>query len=253
MFYLNFLKQAIDPHDQVLLSFVEQMLPRMMELQYLVDGSAKGGDHAHSTKHNEDTKRKFEEKNDQSMVSHLLNGVFATMRMVHILEMERLGPVPFLDVERRIYILSYLMHDVDKFPHVHRIATESRETIEQAKQLIEQELRKCGAAEFFPDFVDYLEDITYLVVNTQQKYGTHLHTYLWKLQLKERRLLLLRRLCTYSDHIAYLVDSPAAIASEAETLITILAELSDDELEFTYHQMREVRGLLTNVINNGLV
>ena len=73
---------------------------------------------------------------------------------------------------------------------------------------------QCG--DVFPRFAAYLEDITYLVVNTQQKWGTNLHTYLWRFQLPERRLLLLRRLCTYSDHIAYLVPSPSAI-SEAET------------------------------------
>src|SRR5258708_3264319 len=100
-----------------------------------------------------------------------------------------------------------------------------------------------------------MEYIVYMVVNTQQKWGTHLHTYGWRFQLKERRLLLLRRLCTYSDHIAYLVTSPSAILGDAETatLSAILSELSSDELVFTYHQLREVRGLFTNVINNGMV
>src|SRR6266568_6451646 len=188
------------------------------------------------------------------MASHQLNGIFPTMRLLNLLEAERLAE-PFTEVERKVYILSYLMHDVDKIVQIHGVETKDREAIEQAKDLVAEQLRLCNVEMFFPDFAAYLEDITYLVVNTQQKWGTNLHTYLWRFQLPERRLLLLRRLCTYSDHIAYLVPSPSSILSEAEarTLSTILSELSDDELVFTYHQLREVRGLFTNVVNNGMI
>lgn len=253
MFYLDFLTQALEPGDTVTRAFIESMLSPMMEVY--AEKSAKGGDHSQNTRLDEDTKRKFESKGDQSMVSHLLNGILPTTRLLNWLEQAQLGPTPFTDVERCIYILSYLMHDVDKIIESHGITTTSRADIERAKSIVAEELRKCNVEQFFPDFLVYLEDITYLVVNTQQKYGTHLHTFLWQSQLKERRLLLLRRLCTYSDQIAYLVTSPAAILmeSETETLREILKEFSDDELVFTYHQLREVRGLLTNVINNGLV
>jgi CRISPR-associated protein Csc3 len=253
VFYQEFLKQAVDPGDDVTRSFIEHMVPAMME-HYTVK-SAKGGDHSRNTDLDEQTRHKFEEKDDQSMVSHQLNGIFPTMRLLNLLESERLGPAPFSEVERRVYILSYLMHDVDKIVKIRGVATKDREDIEQAKDLVTEQLRLCNVEAFFPDFAAYLEDIAYLVVNTQQKWGTNLHTYLWRFQLPERRVLLLRRLCTYSDHIAYLVPSPSAILSEAEagTLTTILAELSDDEFVFSYHQLREVRGLLTNVINNGMV
>jgi CRISPR-associated protein Csc3 len=252
VFYLDFLTQALEPGDSVTREFINSMLPSMME-RY-TDISAKGGDHSRSRR-TEKEKSDFEAKCDQSMASHLLNGILPTMRLLNWLEQLQPGPTPFTDVERRIYILSYLMHDVDKIIQSHGLDTTSREGIEKAKDVIAGQLRQCNVEQFFPDFAAYLEDIAYLVVNTQQKYGTHLHTYLWQLQLKERRLLLLRRLCTYSDQIAYLVSSPSAILMEreAQTLSTILGELSDDELVFTYHQLREVRGLLTNVINNGLV
>lgn len=253
MFYLDFLTQALEPGDEVTRAFIECMLPRMMEAY--AEKSAKGGEHSHTSRIGEETRQKWEEKCDQSMVSHLTNGIFPTMRLINWLEKLRLGPTPISDVERCVYILAYLMHDIDKIKGIRHVDTSTREAIEQSKSLIAKELREIHAEAFFPEFSDYLEDIAYLVVNTQQKHGTHLHTYLWQLRLKERRLLLLRRLCTYSDHIAYLVASPSAILMEAETqtLGTILAELSDDELVFTYHQLREVRGLLTNVINNGLV
>jgi CRISPR-associated protein Csc3 len=257
-FFLGFLKDAIDPADSVTFEFVELVLPALME--HWVDTSAKGGTHARDTHWDEETKRKFEDKPDQSMVSHQLNGIFPTLRLLNLLESERLAPEPYTRLERRVYILAYLMHDVDKLPDVAKILrnrgleTGDRVAIESAKDMIAGQLRKCNVAAFLPDFAAYLEDITYLVVNTQMKWGTHLNTYGWRFQLKERRLFELRRLCTFSDHIAYLVPAPAAIlGEEADTLRIILGQLSNYELEFTYHQLREARGLFTNVINNGMV
>ena len=253
MFYLEFLKQAVDPNDHVTLSFIEHMIPGLME-HYAVK-SAKGGDHSSNSRLDEQTKHKFEEKDDQSMLSHQLNGIFPTLRLMNLLEAEQIVEVPFSAVERQVYILAYLMHDIDKIVDIRGVETKTREDIEQAKDLIAEQLRLCQAENFFPNFASNLEDITYLVVNTQQKWGTNLHTFLWRFQLPERRMLQLRRLCTYSDQIAYLVPTPSAILGNAETrtLSTILSELSDDQLVFTYHQLREVRGLFTNVVNNGMV
>jgi CRISPR-associated protein Csc3 len=253
VFYLDFLTRALEPGDEVTRSFIETMLPQL--LARYTELSAKGGDHRRTADIQATTRQKWEEKCDQSMVSHLTNGIFPVMRLINWLEEMHLGPTPISDVECRLYILAYLMHDVDKMKGMRDIDTMTREAIEESKALIAGELQACNAEVFFPDLSLYLEDITYLVVNTHQKYGTHLHTYLWQLHLRERRLQILRRLCIYSDHIAYLVSSPAAIlhGAETQTLSTILAELSDDELVFTYHQVREVRGLLTSVMNNALV
>lgn len=258
LFFLRFLKDMLNPADVVTLEFVELVLPALME--QWADISAKGGTHTRDAYRSAETRRKFEEKPDQSMVSHQLNGIFPTLRLLNLLESERLVPELFTRLERRVYILAYLMHDVDKFPDVAKflrnrgIETGDRAAIEKAKEVIADQLRRCNVAAFLPDFATYLEDITYLVVNTQMKWGTHLNTYSWCFRLKERRLFELRRLCTFSDHIAYLVPAPAAIlGEEADTLRIILGQLSNYELEFTYHQLRETRGLFTNVINNGMV
>src|SRR6266487_3772413 len=252
VFFLQFLQDQLETTDDVSRAFIEHMLPAMME-HYAVC-SAKGGDHTQHARLDEETKRKFAEKADQSMMSHQLNGIFPVMRLLNILESEHLGRVPFTEVERQVYILSYLMHDVDKIADVRDVPTKSRTDIERTKDLIAEELRKCNVAAFFPDYAAYLEDIAFLVVNTQEKHGTHLNTFLWQLQLPERRISLLRSLCTYSDRIAYLIASPAGILTdESQRLTSILSELSDNQLVFSYRQLREVRGLLTNVINNGLV
>ncbi|GCE09288.1 type I-D CRISPR-associated protein Cas10d/Csc3 [Dictyobacter aurantiacus] len=257
MFFLDFLLKQTDPHDPVTRSFIEHMIPNLMQ-EYVIT-SAKGGDHAHDLGRDDETRRKFEAKPDQNMVSHQLNGIFPTLRLLHILDDEGIGPYHFSDLESRIYILAYLMHDIDKIvphdPSLKGVETQDRDAIERAKKSIAEQLQRCNAEAFFPDFMTYLEDITYLVVNTQQMWGTNLHTYLWNFQLRERRILLLRRLCTYSDHIAYLITSPSSIVldNQAKNLNIILGELSDNTLTFTYHQLREVRGLLTNVINESLV
>jgi len=251
VFFLKFLLDAVNETDHVTRSFIEHMVPKLM--QNYVDTSAKGGEHSDAKD------RKFEEKDDQNMVSHQLNGLFPTLRLLNIVESEGVGPGPFSEVERRVYILAYLMHDIDKIVRdntgLKGVATQDREAIEQAKSIIAAELQRCDVADFLPDFDAYVEDITYLVVNTQQKWGTNLHTYLWRFQLPERRLQILRRLCTYSDHIAYLISSPSAILLEsgARELTTILNQMSDDSLVFTYHQLREVRGLFTNTVNDAVV
>src|SRR5713226_2978542 len=247
VFFVEFLEKAISSDDQVTRSFIECMVPEL--INRYVTRSAKGGTHAGDTEFSEETQHKFEANADQSMLSHLLNGIFPSLRLMNLLEAE--GLERFSAVERQVYILSYLMHDVDKIKR-RTVETKTREDIEQSKAFIAEELRACNAEVFFPEVADYVEDITFLVVNTQERWGTSLNTYLWQFQLPERRIAVLRRLCTYSDHIAYLVTSPAEMLKE-DKLNGILAELSSDELVFTYHQLREVRGLFTSVVNNGIV
>src|SRR2546423_7319176 len=137
VFYLDFLTQAVDSADQVTRSFIEHMLPGLME-QYAVK-SAKGGDHSRSTRLDEQTRRKFEDKDDQSMLSHQLNAIFPTLRLLNLLEAERLVSEPFSAVERQVYILAYLMHDVDKITDIHCVETVIRDEIVQAKDLVDQQ------------------------------------------------------------------------------------------------------------------
>jgi len=249
VFLLEFLKRAVPADDQVTRSFIDQMVSALVERYVTL--SAKGGEHQEDSWLDEETKRKFEANADQSMLSHQLNGLFPSLRLMYVLELE--GLRTFSDIERRVYILSYLMHDVDKMKQgLRRILTRDRAAIDAAKTIITDELEQCRVQQFFPEFAAYMEDITFLVVNTQQVWGTNLTTFLWRFELAEARLSLLRRFCTYSDQIAYAVTSPATIL-EASGLKTILADLGKDELVFSYHQLREVRGLFTGVVNNGMV
>lgn len=247
MFILDFLKQSVDADDEVTRSFIDTMIPDM--LNRYVTRSAKGGTHEGDTRLSKEVRQKFEAHDDQSMFTHLLNGIFPSLRLMQILASEDIEH--FSDIERMVYILSYMMHDVDKILQ-RTVETKTRADIETSKAFIAEELQRCNAEAFFPAVSEYLEDITFLVVNTQQRWGTHFNTYLWKFRLPERRVLSLRRFCTFSDQIAYLVTSPATI-SEAGDLTTILTYVSSGTFAFTYHQLREVRGLFTSVVNNALV
>jgi len=247
VFIVEFLKKSAASDDQVMHSFIELMVPEMLESY--VTMSAKGGTHQGDKTLSEKQIQGFEANADQSMFTHLLNGIFPSLRLMHLLEFE--GLEHFSEVERQVYILSYLMHDVDKIQR-RTVETKTRDDIEQSKACIAEELGRCKAEEFFPAVADYIEDITFLVVNTQQRWNTHLNTFLWRFQLPERRIALLRRFCTYSDQIAFLVKSPADIV-HAGDLAPILTDVSKNAFVFRYHQLREVRGLFTNVVNNGII
>jgi len=249
MFFLEFLKQSVPADEVVTREFIELMVPQLLE-KY-VDRSAKGGTHQDDDTLEEKTKRDFEALGDQSMFSHLLNGIFPSLRLMHVLEdLEDEDIEKFSDLERRVYILSYLMHDIDKIKR-RPVETITREVIEESKAFIAEELRECNAEAFFPQAMEYLEDITFLVVNTQRTWKTHLVIPPWKLRLLDR-IANLRDLCTFSDQIAYLVTSPAEIL-HLGGLRDLLESLSEHKLTFHYHQLRDVRGLFTSVVNNGLI
>src|SRR5579859_6602382 len=249
MFFLEFLKQSVPADDVVTREFIDIMVPQLLE-KY-ADSSAKGGAHQDDDTLTEKMKRDFESLGDQSMFSHLINGIFPSLRLMHVLE--DLGDKDiekFSDLQRRVYILSYLMHDVDKIKR-RPVETITREAIEESKAFIAEELRECNAEAFFPKAMEYLEDITFLVVNTQRTWKTHLVIPPWKLRMLDR-IADLRDLCTFSDQIAYVATSPAEIL-HAKTLNEILGTLSHHKLTFYYHQLRDVRGLFTSVVNNGLI
>jgi CRISPR-associated protein Csc3 len=265
VFTQEYLLQNISPGDIVACDFITNMVPRIFA-RY-ADTSAKGGDHRAGLEDgqiDEKIRHVFEEKDDQTMVSHLLNGIFPTLRLISLLEQEEIA-VPLSDIQRRVYVLAYLAHDIDKILYhnallqgakeVEQFNTWDRAQIEHAKGLVHGYLQDAGGDDFFPAYRDYLEDITYLAVNTQRKWHIHLNTYLWQFRLRERQLTPLRDLCRYSDIIAYLVPMPCAVilSQETEELRRILKDLSWEELEFCYHQLREVRGLLTNVVNTGVI
>lgn len=250
MLQITLLEQAVAEDDGLMRRFVREVIPGMMARYTFM--SAKGGRFADLRREDGLDVERFDR--DQTMLAHLLNGIFPAMTLTY--ELEQRGVQQFTDTERQVYLAAYCMHDLDK---IHQIAfgldTHDPAAVQHAGRILVEELQQINFDAFFPELTTYLDDILFLVVNTQRQKGTNLNTYAFQLNLKERRLALLRHLCTYSDLLTYLVRSPEHViyGEGAAGLKKALDILSQDSLALAYHKLNEVRGLLTNVLNNSVM
>jgi len=249
MIQIALLEQAVDPNDDLLRCFVRQVVPGMMREYTFI--SAKGGRFADERRAEGIDVEHFDR--DQSMLGHLLNGIFPAMRLMSLLAERSVRKIS--DVEKQVYLAAYCLHDLDKILQQWGLDTHDRAAIDAVAEEAAHQIETLEMDTFFPEFRDYLDDIVFLAVNTQRAKGTHLNTYLFRPALRERQLSVLRQLCTYSDVIAYMVRSPADIVHGrgASSLENALAFLSQDSLSFAYHKFNQVRGLLTNVLNNSVM
>ncbi|NWJ47062.1 MAG: type I-D CRISPR-associated protein Cas10d/Csc3 [Chloroflexi bacterium] len=259
MFQVEVLKRAIEEEDQqnpalvnkVLSSFITTMVGPMLQRYSLYP--AKGT-----------TDDKFAHNADQMMVTHLLNGIFATLNFVREAQkygssLERLD-----DKALRLYILGYTMHDLDKILSQELRTSKKVETIQVLRQ-VKEELLKLNVGEFLPDFEEWLDLIAWLAVNTQRTWGINMsHTTFASAMSEEQfnsfcprtdRLPtkvepMLRDLCTFSDLMAFVVKSPevALLGGSVGRLQDFLDHYSDFSL--VYHKLADVRGFLSNLINN---
>jgi CRISPR-associated protein Csc3 len=190
---------------------------------------------------------------EHSLLGRQLNGIFPAMRLLNLMEEEQEGGILVPDIERRIFVLSALLSPTDEVGLMALTSVWDRAAIEQAKITLGDHLCQCNGALFWPDFATYLEDIAFLALVTRVQ-ETMLRRGEWHFHLPEQRILFLHRLCMYATLLANGVRSPHAIQSSpaAHALSTALAELSGGKLEFCYHQLRQVRGVLSSAINNGV-
>lgn len=261
MIHQELLRRAVSPDDQVLQSFVEHLAPPI--LTHFASVPALGGsgkppviegleipaglkvntaqDYARLTRGGK--------QEDQSMATHLLNGIFAAMRLTKWLPEGK----QLTDLEKRLWILGYICHDYTKIYGIQIAAGE----IPLIKELIERLGTLMNFDPFLPNWRDYLGDIAFLAQNTQTKEGSNLHTPLFQPKHDLRRLNnILRTLSSIADVLVH-IKSPAEIAialerSTDQNLREKMVTLFGDEHtpRFTYHKLTEVRGLLSNIINN---
>ena len=97
--YIKLLKGAIPPDDNVLQDYIEIVGPQIQK-EYTLR-SAKGS-----------SIEKYARNTDQSMLAHILNGIFPTMQIV------RESGEALSDIEKRIYLIAYTLHDLDKLVNV---------------------------------------------------------------------------------------------------------------------------------------
>ncbi len=273
---IKLFKQAIqeaegNQSDDLLRRFAECALPNLM--RQLVGTTAKGGQFTED--------RRAEGKNvdrsnqDQSFTSHLLNGLFPAYRILRVLQTLETNPVKrlFEDLEISIYIVSYILHDFDKFhDYSHWLSINDSSGQFSNRDWRKKPPHKSDAPNFGRDYISqkmqglgldqfigvgwqsYIDDIIWISNNAGEKWDADLGMKtrgLDKCQIDEKIQQIIIRLIRLSDLFASVIKHPGDIVKN--NIANLLGGLSDWQLKFSYHALSDNRGVLTNVINNALM
>ncbi len=251
--------QAQNPGDRVMTDFANYVLPNLLRIATGV--TAKGGKFFDEI----DQQRKTEGKTkvrrnnaaDQSLNTHLLNGLFpANLVERRLQQLDTTVRRLVKEKERRIAIAGNILHDFEKFPDV---PENSRKlSLAEHRQIIDEKIRQLGLDKFInperPEaYREYLDDLLCLAYNAQRRWDTNWNFSEFGLHpvLKDRTLRSLSDLACLADSLASIVKRPQD--AEHPRLQEIIHNLSDGQLKFTYHSIAENRGVLTNVVNNALI
>lgn len=271
--------------DSILENFADNVLPNL--IQQLAGATAKGGRFFERTVEIINAKRAVEGKkpvrrdnaDDQSIIAHLLNGLFPTYRFLKKLQAEeQTNPVKRSCEELQIcmFIVSYLLHDYEKFPDYQAwfIANDTKGKfqnrdweLDTPKKEDAPNLGRHYITKKILDFnlhhllgekwQDYIDDIIWLSNNSGIKNDADLGLATRGLKtldddrLDDRIRQVLIDLVSLSDLFASVVKHPRDV--ENGRLPTLVSKLSNHQLKLTYHSLCENRGVLTNILNNALI
>lgn len=275
---LKLLRQAIAAQhsdDAVMADFAEYVLPNL--LRVAIGVTAKGGkffdkiDQQREAEGKEKPRR--DNAGDQSLNTHLLNGLFPANLIERRLQQLNTSVRRYIqERERRLLLAGFILHDFEKFNY--DLFPEMPEKYRAIRRDFNQDIRELSLEEhreIIPVLVDeleidslinpnnpkswteYLDDILYVAYNAQTKDDTNLNLSEHGLQvtLRDRTLRNLANLTRIADLLASVIKHPQD--AEHRTLNDTLHTLSDGQLKFTYHGIAENRGVLTNVVNNALI
>ncbi|TFE67815.1 type I-D CRISPR-associated protein Cas10d/Csc3 [Methylacidiphilum caldifontis] len=211
--------------------------------------TAKGGEYAEELKAlGKDVSRSY---HDQSMLSHIFNGFFPVWNILK--KIEQNGILKLSDFEKKIYLTSFILHDIDKTLGK-KFDTSSDYGVSALKDLIKTEINNLGLNIFFSGYINYLGDIAYIVINTQERWGSNRFPPHFGTRLKERQLQLLTDLSTLSDLFSSILKSPSDVLTQyGQKICDRLKNISNNSLTLDFHKLAEVRGVLTNILNNSLI
>ena len=256
---LKLLRSAIKsqhPNDSVMQDFAEYVLPNL--LQRAVGVTAKGGkffDLLDKEKGRGSYRR--DNAGDQSLNTHLLNGLFPANLIEQRLEkLDTTIQRVIKERERRLVVAAFILHDFEKFPDV---SSDSRKLkIEDHRLIIDEKIQQLGLDRFIsPDnpeaHKEYIDDLLCMAYNAQRRWDTNWNFSEYGLRptLKDRVLRNLSDLTCLADSLASIVKHPHH--AESYKFKELLHTLSDGQLRLTYHSIAENRGVLTNVVNNAVM
>lgn len=285
---ISLFKQAIqestgNANDAILRDFAEFVLPKLMV--QLAGATAKGGLFFERI----DDRRKAEGKApvrrdnaaDQSLLAHLLNGFFPTYRILRYLKQKELQKTQVKsycgDLQCRVYITSYLLHDYEKFPDYKtwliandpsgllcdrdwvKDSPDKRDAPNLGRDYIKQKILDFKLDRFLGEqWQDYIDDIIWISSNAGDKNDADLGLNTRGLKpldddrLDSRIRNVLVNLVKLSDRFASVIKHPQDVMSKGD-LPFILQNLSQDQLQFSYHSLSDNRGVLTNIVNNAVM
>ncbi|AFZ27299.1 CRISPR-associated protein Csc3 [Cylindrospermum stagnale PCC 7417] len=272
--------------DYILEIFAERVLPNL--IQQLAGATAKGGKFFEVTVELINAKRAKEDKKplrrdnagDQSILAHLLNGLFPSYRILKKLQAEGIDTNPVKrnceNLQSSIFIVSYLLHDYEKFPDyqvwliandnegkfVNRNWEEQPGKKEDAPNLgrgyITKKILDFGLYYLLDEnWKELIDDIIEISSNAGVKNDADLGLITRGLKpLDDERLdsrvrQVLIDLVSLSDLFASVIKHPRDV--ENGRLPTLLARLSNHQLKLTYHSLSENRGILSNIFNNAVI
>ncbi len=190
---------------------------------------------------------------DQSLSTHLINGLFAGMHLA-----ERLPEHKELDTTgQRIWALGFTVHDYTKAYGRNVKAGQ----LADIRQLVTRLGEKLGFSRFMSDWLIYLDDIVFIAQNTQTVAGANLNLRDYQLRHDKHQRETIRMLSSVTDLLVH-ITSPSDVFFRdirgrdiAYNLRQKLDALFGAELapRLAYHKLLEVRGLLSNLINNALI
>ena len=251
--------QAQNPQDPVMGDFTEYVLPNL--LRVAIGVTAKGGRFFDELdqKRAADGKSQVRRDNagDQSLNTHLLNGLFPANLIEQRLEkLDTTIQRVVRERERRLVIAGFILHDFEKFPDA---PDDCRKlSLDQHRQIIRTKIQQLGI-DYFLDpnspetSQNYIDDLLVLAYNAQRRWDTNWNFSVYGLnpQLSDRTLRQLADLTCLADSLASIIKHPQD--AENTKFKELMHNLSNGKLQFTYHSIAENHGVLTNVVNNAIM
>jgi CRISPR-associated protein Csc3 len=251
------------PNDPVIRDFVDWVAgPLSAHFAHI---TAKGGDFVQQQLQEGKAESAVERyRPDQSMRAHLINGLFPVLHIAHTLQRWKAPQFRYYDDDvRRVFLAGYVLHDYLKLPGVKAElgkAGLTHETVSPAKHLplIEEILRGCCLQLGLDRLLNpaggvdqLLHDLIYVVSNTQLRWGTlrNLAT-LSRLHLPAAQRDLCEQLSRLADYVAYAAGTTPRMVVAHQGLHKEIATISHQTAELAYHHIAEVRGVITNLIQN---
>lgn len=266
--FSNLLRSAVSSlwgDDAVMHDFVNLVAPNLSS--QLGHKTAKGGDFflkkLAEAEEGEGNGRVFDYQDDQSMRAHLINGLFPVLHVAKILQEWDAPQLRSYDNRvRRLFIAGYILHDWLKLEGVDeelasyglkhdRVNAVQHLTV--VEMIFSQWCERLGLDHFLAPIGGMealLHDLIYIACNTQIKWGTLRNlAALPKLRTHPRQLALAENLSRLADYLAYLGRDPRQVVAH-RGIHRQISMLSDQTAQLAYHHIAEVRGVITNLMQN---